>query len=65
MNHINILLGILFFVCIISVLSGIWFEPFISIVKAQPTKCFSCEKQLNESNIFQDQLNASLVKGII
>ena len=50
MNHINILLGILFLVCIISVLSGIWFEPFVSIVEAQPSKCFSCEKQLNESN---------------
>jgi len=34
--------------CVISVLSGIWFEPFINVVYAQPTKCFSCENKLND-----------------
>ena len=48
MSHIHILLCLLFIICVISVLSGIWFETFINVVHAQPTKCFDCENKLKD-----------------
>ena len=52
MEHLIMLLSLLFFVCLFSVLSGVWIEPFVGVINAQPTKCFDCEKQLSAKNLY-------------